>query len=228
MQISMAPVMLSDVPATVSSLLELDVQFPGRPAFKLSQETTRERKFYYYEWRHANWQADYFERLEEFTITGSVLDIKSWNLGSAHRPEDSGNFDVDKIDFGTAGVARFLRFGWSGNEINEDGVSFNWGVGNAASVFLSLPGNEKVVLTANIASLSFDESQTVTIRVDGRQVGKWELKPPWGLKEHFVEIQPDPDRPEISVVEFLFSKYRKPEGDSRPLAVAFESITIKK
>ena len=120
-----------------------------------------------------------------------------------------------------------MRFGWSENEINDKGVTFNWAVGNSASLHLSLPKVKAVVLTANIESLPFGNPQLVTIKVDDKEVGTWELTPPWKLEEHSVVIPQNENRPDVSIVEFIFSQYRKPKGDSRTLAVAFESITLK-
>lgn len=227
LRVSEAQVMLTDIPATINSILMLNEIFPGRAVFEIDPEEARERKFYHYEWKHENWQDSFFEYLTEFIIRGSVFETASWRLGSIHYSPRKISYQAEKIDFGTPEARRFLRFGWSENEINDKGVTFNWAVGNSASLRLSLPKAQAVVLTANIQSLPFGNPQLVTIKVDDKDVGTWELTPPWKLETHRVVIPPDENRPDVSGVEFIFSQYRQPERDSRTLAVAFESITLR-
>lgn len=226
LRISEAQVMLTDIPATINSVLMLNEKFPGRNIFEIDPQEARERKFYYYKWQHENWQDPYFKYLIEFTLEGSAFDIDSWRIGPTHYSPKKVSYHAEKIDFGTEKAKKFMRFGWSENEINDEGVTFNWAVGNSASLHLSLPRANATVLTANIQSLPFGNPQIVTIKVDSKEVGTWELTPPWTLEEHSVVIPANENRPDVSVVEFIFSQYRKPERDSRTMAVAFESITL--
>jgi len=193
---------------------------------RLYPNEIRERKFYYYEWQHKNWQSQYLDYLTEFIIKGSVFDKTSWRLGPTYHSPKRISYKTEKIDFGTDKALQFFRFGWSDNEISTEGETFNWAVGNSASLFLSLPKDKAVVLTANIQSLSFDKPQVIIIKVDSRKIGTWELTPAWKLEKHSIVIEPDKDRPDMSIVEFNFSQYRQPTGDPRTLAVAFESITL--
>jgi hypothetical protein len=84
LKISSAQVSLTDIPATISSLLNINEKFNGRSVFEIDPNDVRERKFYYHEWRHENWKSDYFDRLDEFIIEGSVFDRASWRLGSVY------------------------------------------------------------------------------------------------------------------------------------------------
>ena len=84
--ISKAQVSLTDIPATMSSLLKLDDTFDGRPVFEVNPDEVRERRFYYHEWQAKDWKRDYFPRLDEFIITGSVFDRNSWRLGITYYP----------------------------------------------------------------------------------------------------------------------------------------------
>ena len=92
-KISRAQTMLSDIPATVSSILNLNVGFPGQSAFGIDPDQLRERKFYYYKWRHENWQDDYFARMDEFIISGSVFDRTAWRKGSTFYPPKKSKKD---------------------------------------------------------------------------------------------------------------------------------------
>ena len=100
-------------------------------------------------------------------------------------------------------------------------------MGNSASILLSLPEDEAIRLTGGVKN--FLKSQTITIAVDGKDIGFWELSGRWERQSHSIVIRPEKDRPDVSVVEFMFSEHRNPEGkDLRPLAVLFESITLNK
>ena len=229
LKISEAPAMLTDIPATISSVLKLNEEFPGISVFKIDPQGVRERRTYYYKWRAENWQDEYFNRMDEYIIKGSVFDEASWRPGSTSYPPGKGVFGTcttTKIDFGTTESDRFKRFGWGGNESSKGRHSFNWALGYSASILVSLPKDKPVVLIANIGTYPFDEPQHVTIKVDGKERGNWELRVPWHLSKHSIVIPPNKDRPDVSVIEFGFSRHRIPEGDKRPVAVMFESITL--
>jgi Sulfatase len=83
---SRAPVSLTDIAATICSLLDLSGRMFGRSVFEVDENEARERWFYFYHWRHENWQSTYFPRLDEFSIAGSLFDEKSWRLNSTFYP----------------------------------------------------------------------------------------------------------------------------------------------
>jgi hypothetical protein len=228
LRISAAQTMLTDIPTTISSILNLNEEFNGCSVFEIAPHEVRERKYFHYrDFANWNWQSDFLS-FNEYIIEGSVFDTTSWRLGlTYHLPESS--FQAKKIDFGTKEASGFLRLGWGGNESNaKEGTTYNWALGNSASIFLSLPKNEAVRLTVNVKTLKFNKSQHVTVKVDNKEIGTWELSPIRAWEKHSIVIEPDENRPDVSVVEFTFSQYRKPqeEGDHRPLAVLFESLTL--
>lgn len=229
LRISKAQVALTDIPATLIAILGLNEQFPGTSIYEIAGDEVRERKFYYYKWEHENWQAKYFNHLDEFVVKGSVFDRASWHLGSTYYSPNGLSYQTGKIDFGTNESTRFKRFGWADNErMSKKGYTFNWALGSAASILISLPKNEAVILTANIKSSRFSKPQHITVKADGKEIGNWKLRPPWRLDKHSIIIPPDQHRPDVSIVEFVFSQHRIPKGgrDPRPLAVLFESITL--
>ena len=79
--ISRAQISLTDIPATLSSLLNIDEKFDGRSVFEVHPDEVRERRFYHHEWRKTSWQKSFFPRLDEFVVTGSVFDRNSWRKG---------------------------------------------------------------------------------------------------------------------------------------------------
>jgi hypothetical protein len=230
LKISNAQAMLTDIPATINSILNLNERFPGMSVFDLDSEEVRDRKTYYYTWQKTNWQDNYFYRLDEYIINGSVFDRSSWRLGARYNTPENNLYETEKIDFGSPGVERFFLNGWGGDESDSKvGLTFNWALRTPSSIVVSLPKNESVCLTANVRN--FLKSQTVSIIVDRKEIGTWELSPFWKWEKMNIAIPPDDKRPDVSVVEFVFSQHRKAkanEKDKRPLAVLFESIRLSK
>ena len=86
MKISRAQVSLTDIPATIGSVLKLKRPPAGRSAYYVGEEEVRERRFYYYHWRNENWESTYFPRLDEFIIKGSLFDRNSWQWSATFYP----------------------------------------------------------------------------------------------------------------------------------------------
>jgi hypothetical protein len=82
LQTSEAPAQLMDLPATVSSLLGVSMQFPGRTVFELGPQEERKRSFYDFSFRWSKWREvgmdDTFNGFPVFTINGHAWDAKSW------------------------------------------------------------------------------------------------------------------------------------------------------
>jgi len=229
LKISDAQVMLTDIPSTISSILHLNEKFPGRSVFEIDPKEMRERKMHYYKWRAENWQDDYFSRLDEYIIKGSVFEKASWKAGKTYYPHGKNFFNPDnimRIDFGTTDSDRFKKFGWGGNENSQGGYSFNWGLGHSSSILVPLPKDNQATLTANILTYPFNKPQHVAVKVDGKEIGNWVLDVPWRFSKHSVVIEPKKERPNVSTIEFVFSYHRIPKGGQRPVAVMFESVTL--
>lgn len=227
MATSSAQAAITDVPATIGALLNLNEKFNGRSVFDIDPNEVRERKFYYY--YELNHRGDkYFNRIDEYLIKGSARDRASWQFVSLHLPP--GEIPpTGKIVFGTGTAARFLRSGWSFNEMDPDnkGLTYSWALGKSASLLLELP-KTRVQLTANVKSFFSKESQSVTVKVDGEEVGTWKNSKQWEWEKHSVTIEADANRSKTSKVEFIFSIYREPdEKETRELALLFESITLE-
>lgn len=216
---------LTDIPATINAILDLNYEFKGKSVFDIDSGEIREREFRYYE--KLNRQGDkYFDRMDEYIIKGSAFNRASWHYIGTVLPKSA--YKTQKIDIGLCKDSRFLRSGWSLNEgRSEDGLTFKWALGSSASIHIGLPKSEKVLLTANMKTLRFSNAQNITIKVDGSEIGNWALSPSWKWEKHSIIIEPDENRPDVSVVEFMFSQHKEPvEKDKRPLAVLFESITL--
>jgi hypothetical protein len=224
---SPAQVSLADIPATCSSLLGLKTAFDGKSIFEIDPREARKRIFFYYVWQHINWQKDFFDHLDEFEVEGSADNPASWrHIRTYHSPKSS--YRADRIVFGTADSSPYRQFGW-GPDLTaaNNEYTYNWALGNSASVFLSLPKNAALRLTARMKSLEFDGPQVITVKVDGKEAGRWELAPPWNLESRSLVLAPDPGRPDVSVIEFLFSRCLSEKGAAASLAVQFESLTLR-
>ena len=86
MKTSAAPTILSDLPLTICSLLDLKCQFTGRSMFDINADEKRVRKFYYYKWKHTNWKKEYFDHLYEYIVQGPIFDLNSWHKGKILLP----------------------------------------------------------------------------------------------------------------------------------------------
>jgi len=226
LKVSGVPATLSDTPATISSLLGLGQEYEGQSVFAIDPDAPRKRSFFYYNWLNEKWKEKYFNHLDEYEILGSPLDLNAWQMISIiHSPEAS--HQTREIDFGTEASNSFKRFGWSANLTNpKKGITYNWALGDYASLFLSLPKAKTVELTAAIKSNPFKEPQRITIMLDGREIGRWELSPPWVMEKRSVMIGPDKGRPDVSQLEFRFSQHKASNRGKPPFAVQFDSISL--
>jgi hypothetical protein len=86
-RVSPAPVTLIDIPATINSVLSIEARFGGRSVFEVAPDEARERRFYFYEWRHENWKSTYLPRVDEYVVSGSVFDRNSWRLNATYYPK---------------------------------------------------------------------------------------------------------------------------------------------
>ena len=132
--------------------------------------------------------------------------------------------NYQKIDFGTENASEFLLAGWGYNESSPEGFTYNWALGKTATITLTLP-KEKVTLMAKVKPYLLNTPPKITVKVDKNEIGRWELTNNHNWQEHRLVIGPNPHRPKVSIVEFIFSHHLKKEG-ARPLAVLFESISL--
>jgi hypothetical protein len=78
MNISDAPVCLSDIPNTIFSELGLMDNVNGKSIFELKDSDLRERRFLYYQWDYAGWSKDYLPTMKEYIVSGHVWESESW------------------------------------------------------------------------------------------------------------------------------------------------------
>lgn len=219
---------LTDIPATVNDLLNWGGHFPGKSVFTLKETENRQRRFYYHKWINDNWQSDFFSHLDEFEIDGSSYDASSWHLGKYVLARDS-SLQSARIEFGTEQAAKFLRLGWGDNEHESGGRTFNWALGNSASIIIALP-KESVRLHAKVNSPGFEDgNQSVSVLLDGIKIGDWEIGGAGEWQSVYMDLPADKERPRVSEIAFRFRKSLSLTPDAnntKPLALRFESITL--
>ncbi len=224
---SRAAVGLTDLPATISSLLQLNEKYGGRSVLEVDPSEERERRFYFYDWYKTNWENEYFDYIDEFSIKGNPRDRNSWQfIGSLRPPRVS--FETGMILFGTDQSNRFKRSGWGANhKPSADGYAYNWAVGDASLLVVSLPRKKAVTLSARLKSYPFSEPQIISVKVDGKEIGTWELGAPWAVSERRIVIPPDETRAETSAIEFSFSRHREAGPGTGPDAVQFLTVAFQ-
>lgn len=86
LRISDAPSWIIDTPATIADGMKLDAEFDGISVFELGENDKRERSVYLYEYKRAEWTADYLSPIHEFAINGRGRDSSSWQYVTTHLP----------------------------------------------------------------------------------------------------------------------------------------------
>jgi hypothetical protein len=82
-------------------------------------------------------------------------------------------------------------------------------------------------LTANVRAPFDAGSQTVTVKLDGKLIGSWKNSEHNIWEKHTVIIPRDGNRPDVSTIEFSFSRFLPATGpEPRQLALLFESIRL--
>jgi len=231
LKISRAQTMLSDIPATVSAILNLDVNFPGQSGFEVDPDQSRERKFYYYKWRHANWQDDFFDRMDEFIINGSVFDRTAWRKGSTFYPPAALQYTLlESIGFDANGRSTtYTTYGWSSQE-----KRYRWTEGSKAGMKINAleAKGKALLLRLNACGYVGKEFkyQKVGIIVNGTLITTWNLaKWDWDWYEAFIPADVSSDG-SLEIV-FTISNPTAPcevsdSKDCRKLGMAVREIII--
>ena len=224
---SFHPTAIGDIPATVVHLLGLPGDFPGRSAFAPEAGTPRRRTYSTYRWRHEDWRARHLSALHRYGIDGPVLEGNSWrHLETVFAP--GLTLEADRIDLGTPEARRHLGPTWGADERDPDtGTRFVRARGARSSVFLSLPPKRPIELVASLCSPY--HRQSVSVLLDGVELGRWNLEPSAEFRDHVVQIPAVPERPPISELQFRFARrgLGGRNAGGRPLTVRFARLTLE-
>ena len=81
MNISDAPVSLSDIPMTIFTELGIKGDHSGEYIFNLKESDSRERNYWHYDWETPgfdDWSKDYLPPIREYTVSGLVRSADNW------------------------------------------------------------------------------------------------------------------------------------------------------
>jgi arylsulfatase A-like enzyme len=79
---------MTDVAATVAALAGLGGNFPGTSIWDPAHGAPGPRRFFGYEWSRMNPVHKYIAGMEEYLVTGSAYEARSWNKGASLPPPD--------------------------------------------------------------------------------------------------------------------------------------------
>jgi hypothetical protein len=236
LKVSEAPVVLNDIPATLSGLLGLPIAFGGKNVFAVKSGEERQRRYYReMSQRRRAAKTGYFESLQEYVITGSVFREASWQVGKIYRkPTAYRNRNYTwgtPLSFGIKGnVLRFLLDGWS-----VPGKDGTWTAAKAVTLGLEVepPKSDTVSLRATLFPFIVPDKlprQRVLVRINDTPVGEWMLSDRV-LRTHSVTIPATHFNENEVVIGFGFPDAASPKEmgvnpDVRTLGATFMDITL--
>jgi hypothetical protein len=224
LRFSRAQVELRDIPATVSSLLGYSESFLGESAFEVREDVVRPRAHLFYD-EHNRPGEEYFPRLEEFEISGSALDQRSWRL-LALRP-DPGMAVDDRLDLGSGRATKARGPGWDSDPEMDSQRGYARALGHKAFLLLNVPRDRPSTLTLSVSGPGAGVAQVMTLRLDGSLLGSRQLAPAASpsFEEYSFEIDPDPRRGNVGVLELEFARVR-PDRDGVPVAALVRWVRV--
>jgi len=238
LRVSDAQVELTDLPATIVSLLGLPDQFGGKNIFEVEEGHGRNRRYNRgLVHRDNSSKTGFFTALQEYVISGSVFAESSWRKGNLYlKPAEHRDTDYawgTLLTFGKSGnVHRFLLDGWS---IPSESERTTWTKAGEARLSFRIPPPKraKVVLSAKVLPFVVKELhpiQRVLIHVNGEPFGEWMLTERV-LQSHSLEVPAYFFQDGEVVVGFEFPNAVTPRElgvnrDARTLAVRFASISL--
>lgn len=226
---------LTDIPATISSVLKIQNNFPGQSLFDMDSLSDRRRTAYYSTVTNRNdaMISGFFDDYQEFIITGSLYKFDSWKKGGIMKkpsPPYTWGTVLSFIDNGN--VTSYLNEGW-GPPVE----SCTWGSGKIASlkIPINLPRTEQIELSCFISPFLVPakglNKQNLTISINNSVVGEFVISSPGVQKVSLLF-----SRKLIANSSEMLVSFSMPDatigsdvgiqGEGRMLGVAFYSITF--
>jgi hypothetical protein len=155
-----------------------------------------------------------------------VYGLRGPRASSALWPEDY------TIDFGSSTREFALLTGWAGAERWGD-VTAQWSNGAESTMYLYLNQPVNRILDLRLQPFTYQGSppQTIAVYVNGRLGGRLTLEPAWA--RYHVNLPAALFRSGLNAVTFKYGHMASParvipgSGDTRMLAVAFDSVTLR-
>lgn len=175
---SNAPTHYTDIIPTIEAMNGLAPRPGRRTVFDIKEDEQREREFIYY---HYNARGkDYQDRLIRYRVNGPGLDPKSWTRLDEDMRAPGLDFARTEITMGKADERYFEYDGWLvGSWMKRDRIYRNFAVAEGPAtmeIAFKTPGAKTLTLTMKADESLLDQS--VTMLLDGTEVGTLELEKP--------------------------------------------------
>ncbi|MEX2394437.1 MAG: hypothetical protein WD826_08160 [Actinomycetota bacterium] len=184
----------------------------------------RVRLFTDYHWADQYWDAATLKDERHYEVRGPLEYPESWtDLGPTVVPE------ADVLTFGASDNVAHFGYGW-GTPDDADGS--RWGLGTVASLNVRL-GDDRVRLTFDVGTLPELTGQTLTVKVNGVEVGTESVE---GSRDVVTfTVSPDVKRRKVDQIVLKFAEYRAVDGNlprherrREALAIRFDELRISR
>ena len=225
LEISNVQTMISDIPATVMDILDLEHNYTGQSILTIGELDNRERKFI----------NPYREdgTVDNYLVVGSIFDNASW--------KSTGSTSLTTIPAINYQWGEVVTFGFLGNAEDFQGSGWSipasghlWNNGYQASLIFPVdPPLGDIELTASFMPFLHDEevlSQRVVILINGESLGDWLIEEQ-GLQQKKIIIPKNRITTTPINLTFQFPDAVSPmemniSNDARTLALAMASIVL--
>lgn len=212
------PASLKDVPKTITYLADISSKnYPGINIFGNDNNyLNRERKYYYFNWQHRNWNTSYLPPMNEYIIQGDARKVSSWRTDFKLYLEngETGSFfpptyQIGKeIKFGRSGNSEEYQLGgWSHPDENS-----TWTEYLISSLLIPLPDipGTDLLLEINFSPFKSKEvnSQKVNFYINNKKFGEIRAE----NKETHKLIIPN----ELIDSELIYLSFELPEANLSP------------
>jgi len=173
-QISSAPVSLSDIPISVATEMNIAYDYPGYSLFS-GVPDDRSRRWFFYQWKNSFWKEEYIEPMFEFSVNGPAYENASYTYitkSTSSAAHENLYLDGENLVEGFLSMDA-LRMLQSKNFTikEEDGQTVSWTVGPEACIYLPVQQHDRQ-LTLSFKAEPFLvedqlEDQRLIITLDG-------------------------------------------------------------
>jgi hypothetical protein len=237
LEISDAPVSLSDIPATITVMLNISNTFPGIPIHKIAESENRTRFFYNYAWEHDSWDKEYLPPMTEYAISDFSWYGSSWR--QTFQTFSSKGREIipppvyrvnSPINFGKEGnpVPYFIS-GWSSPE-----PAYTWTAERTATLAFTMdkPQSDlriKLELFPFLIPGKLEE-QRVIVYVNRQEIGSGTLSS--GISEMSFLIPERSFDENIQYISFYLPDARSPDelgvsADRRTIGIGLRSLVLE-
>jgi hypothetical protein len=227
---------LTDLPATMCSILNIQNNFPGQSLYDIDTLADRRRTGYYSSVTDRNdaMITGFFEGFQEYIISGSVFKFSSWKKGEILNKPLQPYIWGAVLKFTDKGnINAYLSEGW---DIPEKDRTRTLGKKASLKVPIIPPHSDLIELSCVISPVLFDSKglvkQHLEISINNTRVGKFSISGPGEQKVSMLFPKKLLDissvmTVDIAIPDAVAGSAMGIKGETRMLGLAFYSITFK-